>query len=69
MKCLCGSRAFQRITPMRVHWVEHLTFRPDSTLDELATTGQADTKENIRIPKTVTCAQCGRRSHNPDYKP
>ena len=60
--CVCGSDLFYESTQVRGYWKSILNGKGEvveSNLDDL---------KHAATPKTVICAECGKRNKNPRYE-
>ena len=66
VRCSCGSQCFERVTPIRGTWREYVVFNDDGTENADKSESTTDDLIHGNPPKTMKCAECGKRRSNPD---
>ena len=60
---------FERLTPMRGLWREYVAYNDDGTENQEKSEATTDDLIHGKPPKTMRCAQCGKRRPNPEVAP
>lgn len=66
VRCSCGSQCFERVTPIRGAWREYVVFDDDGAENVDKSESTTDDLIQGKAPKTMRCAECGKRRRNPD---
>jgi len=66
VQCSCGSRTFERVTPVHGVWREYVVFNEDGTEDFENSESTTDDLRHGKPPKTMKCGECGKKHRNPD---
>jgi len=65
MKCICGSLKFERHTRAVGVWQEEIAYHEDGTINHEECSSSTDGLLYGTPPKTIRCAECGKRYPNP----
>jgi hypothetical protein len=65
VRCSCGSQMFVRTTAVRGVWREWVVYDDDGTENHEKSESTTDGIIYGAQPKTITCANCGKRRPNP----